>query len=233
VAADRHSEAEDATLLNDPDEIARREAENGLKQFTLAIDIIRSYVKDAERSFKLRAGPILQLHQAALDGLHRLAGTFRNTPVKIHGSFHEPPEAAFVADEVQALCEYVNDNWDLSAVHLAAYVLWKMNWIHPFADGNGRTARAISYVVLSIKLDSLLPGTPTIPEQIAANKGPYYKALEDADRAWGSSKIDVSALEKLLADMLAQQLLNAAKEATGEDLQLPDGPAPDRSVSAC
>lgn len=216
MVADRHSEAEDATLLSDLDEIARREAENGLRQFTLAIDIIRSYVKDAARPFKLRAGPILQLHHAALDGLHRLAGTFRNTPVKIHGSLHQPPEAAFVADEVQSLCEYVNENWNLSAAHLAAYVLWKMNWIHPFADGNGRTARAVSYVVLSIKLDGLLPGTPTIPEQIAANKEPYYKALEEADKAWSSGKVDVSALERLLADMLAQQLLNAAKEATGE-----------------
>lgn len=158
MAADRHSEAEDAALLSDPDEIARREAENGLRQFTLVLDIIRSHVKDAERPFKLRAGPIMQLHQAALDGLHRLAGTFRNTPVKIHGSLHQPPEPAFVADEVQALCEYINENWAKSAGHLAAYVLWKMNWIHPFADGNGRTARAVSYVVLSIKLDSLQRG---------------------------------------------------------------------------
>ena len=217
MAPDRHSEAEDAALLSDPDQIARREAENGLRQFTLALDIIRSHVKDAERPFNLRAGPILQLHRAALDGLHRLAGTFRNTPVKIHGSLHQPPEPAFVADEVQVLCEYVNDNWNKSAVHLAAFVLWKMNWIHPFADGNGRTARAVSYVVMSIKLDSLLPGTPTIPEQIAANKDPYYNALEEAHKAWASVKLDVSALEALLSDMLAQQLLNAAKEASGEN----------------
>ncbi len=217
MVADRHSEAEDATLLSDPDAIARREAENGLRQFTLALDIIRMHVKDAERPFKLRAGPILQLHQVALAGLHRLAGTFRNTPVKIHGSLHQPPEAAFVADEIQSLCEYVNGNWDKSAVHLAAYVLWKMNWIHPFADGNGRTARAVSYVVLSIKLDSLLPGTPTIPEQIAVDKDPYYKALEAADKAWAENKVDVSALEGLLGDMLAKQLLNAAKEAAGEN----------------
>jgi hypothetical protein len=70
---------------------------------------------------------------------------------------------------------------------------------------------------MSIKLDSLLPGTPTIPEQIAANKDPYYNALEEADKAWASGKLDVSALEALLSDMLAQQLLNAAKEASGEN----------------
>jgi Fic family protein len=217
LAEDRHSKAEVAQLLTDPDEIARREAENGLRQFKVAIDIIATYVKDQERPFKLRAGPILQLHQAALDGLHPLAGTFRNTAVTIGNSRHQPPEAAFVPDEVQLLCEYVNGNWSTkSAVHLAAYVLWKMNWIHPFADGNGRTARAISYVVLSIKLDSLLPGTPTIPEQIAANKQPYYKALEAADREWTHEKIDVSELETVIDAMLSRQLINAVKQASGE-----------------
>lgn len=218
MTGDRHSHAEDAQLLSDPDEIARREAENGLRQFTLALEIIRSHVKDHERPFKLRAGPILQLHKAALDGLHRLAGTFRNTPVEIKGSDHQPPHEAFVADEVQSMCEYVNENWnEKSATHLAAYVLWKMNWIHPFADGNGRTARTVSYVVQSIKLDSLLPGTPTIPEQIAMDKAPYYKALEAADAAWkASGQVDVSALEDMLNKMLATQLLNATKEASGE-----------------
>jgi Fic family protein len=90
-----------------------------------------------------------------------------------------------------------------------------MNWIHPFADGNGRTARAISYVALSIKLDSLLPGTPAIPDQIASDKRPYYHALEMADAAWTEDRIDVSALETLLGGMLAKQLLNATREAAG------------------
>ena len=112
------------------------------------------------------------------------------------------------------MCEYVNNHWqDKSALHLAAYVLWKLNWIHPFADGNGRTARDVSYVVLSIKLDSLLPGTTTIPDQIAQDKKPYYDALEKADAASVGGSIDVSGLEEMLGGMLAKQLLQAAKEA--------------------
>jgi Fic family protein len=101
-------------------------------------------------------------------------------------------------------------------VHLAAYVLWKLNWIHPFADGNGRTARAIAYVVLSIKLDSVLPGAPTIPEQIAGNKKPYYDALEAADKHLAGGEADVGDLEKMLDAMLSTQLLSAAREASGE-----------------
>ena len=204
-------------MLTDPDEIARREAENGIHQFNLALEIIRAYVKDPERPFRLRSNIILRLHKAALEGLHPLAGTWRNTPVKIGGSGHQPPEEAFVSEEVELMCNYVNEHWnDASAVHLCAYVLWKLNWIHPFADGNGRTARAVAYVVLSTKLDSLLPGSPSIPEQIAVDKSPYYKGLEKADTAWKDEKVDVSALENMLEGMLAKQLLSAAKEASGD-----------------
>lgn len=217
MSEERHSIADVAPVLTDEDEIARREAENGLKQFGLAVEINRNHVKDEERPFRLRSFIILQLHSAALEGLHPLAGTFRNTPVKIGGSKHKPPEAAMVAEEVEHLCQYVNDNWDkASAEHLAAYVLWRLNWIHAFADGNGRTARAVSYVVMNIKMQGLLPGTPTIPDQIASDKKPYYAALEKADEALvDHQKIDVTAFEDMLHGMLATQLLASVKEAKG------------------
>jgi Fic family protein len=215
VAGDRHSVAEQLDLITDPKEKARREAENGLRQFNLAVEIIRDHVKEAEKPFRLRSSTILRLHKEALDGIHLLAGTFRNTAVKIGGSGHQPVDAFLVPEETEHLCEYVNDNWDTgSALHLGAYVLWRVNWIHPFADGNGRTARTVSYVVLSIKLDGLLPGVPTIPDQIASDKNPYYEALEVADEAWKKTgKIDVSKLETMIGAMLAKQLLFAAQEA--------------------
>jgi Fic family protein len=217
VSGDRHSIAETPAVLSDPDEIARREAENGVRQFNLAIEIIRTHVKDSERPFRLRSSTVLRLHKAALDGLHPLAGTWRNTPVRIGGSGHQPPDEAFVSEEIERMCEYVNEHWtDSSALHLSAYVLWKLNWIHPFSDGNGRTARAVSYVVLSTKLDGLLPGAPTIPEQIAGDKKPYYDALEKADGSLKNGVIDVVPLEQMIEGMLARQLVSAAKEAAGE-----------------
>jgi len=217
MAGDRHSVAEQLDLITDPEARARREAENGARQYRIALDIIRTHVHDAERPFRLRSSLILRLHMEALDGIHMLAGTFRNTPVKIGGSGHEPVEAFMVAEETERICEYVNDNWPTkSALHLAAYVLWRLNWVHPFADGNGRTARTVSYVVLSIKLDSLLPGVPTIPDQIAGDKTPYYVALEAADLAWkAKQEVDVSQLETMLEGMLAKQLVAAVSSAGG------------------
>lgn len=66
---------------------------------------------------------------------------------------------------VEELCDYVNNNWEqASAIHLASYVMWRLNWIHPFTDGNGRTSRILPYVVLSAKINGVLPGTPQIPD---------------------------------------------------------------------
>lgn len=213
--AQRNTTSAHVDVASDPDELARREAENGLRQADLALEVIRTHVRDRERPFKLRSSLLLQLHEVAMKGVHPLAGTFRNSPVKIGGSQHQPPPHLSVADEVNDLCDYVNRNWcDRTAIHLCAYVLWKLNWIHPFADGNGRTARAVAYVILSVKLNSLLPGSKTIPDQIADDKSPYYDALENADLALKQrGEIDVSALEQMLSAMFAKQLLAAIDEA--------------------
>ena len=218
MTGDRHSFTEARELITDPDEVARRETENGVRQFELALEAIRTHVKEKDRPFRLRPSLILQLNEAALRGIHPLAGTFRNTTIQISKSKHIPPEPFMVSEEVGFLCDYVNGKWaEANVLHLGAYVLWRLNWIHPFADGNGRTSRAVSYVVMSIKLDSILPGTPTIPEQIAADKGPYYDALEAADAAWREREaVDVSILETMLEGMLARQLLHAANEAAGK-----------------
>ncbi|WP_024587281.1 Fic family protein [Aliihoeflea sp. 2WW] len=215
MSGDRHSRADPVELITDPEEKARREAENGVRQFKEALGIIRANIKTGDGSqFKLTQALLLRLQQKALDGIHPLAGTYRNTPVYIDKSNHIPPPHTDVPDLVSDMCGYVNNNWHMSAIHLAAYILWRMNWIHPFADGNGRTARVVSYVVLSVKLDSLLPGTPTIPDLIAADKAPYYSALEGADDSWKREIVAVADMEAMLEGMLAQQLLSATQEAS-------------------
>lgn len=94
--------------------------------------------------------------------------------------------------------------------------MWRLNGIHPFTDGNGRTSRIASYVVLCVKLNALMPGTPEIPEQITENRDPYFEALEAADASWkGMQVIDVSALELLLARLFEVQLQSAIRQAGG------------------
>jgi Fic family protein len=213
VSEDRHSEAETPELITDPIERAKREAENGVRQTRETLAIIASAIT-SDRPFRLTQKVILDLHEKALEGIHPLAGTYRNTQVSIGLSRHRPPHHSDVPDLVGEMCSYVNEHWeDRSSAHLAGYVLWRINWIHPFADGNGRTARAISYLVLSVAMKSILPGTPTIPDQIASNKKPYYDELEKADASWRNGSLAIASLEDMLEGLLAIQLLNAVKKA--------------------
>lgn len=169
----------------------------------------------------------MELNRLAVDGLIKSAGSLRNAPIEILGSKHEPPPWQDVAGLIDDMCDYVNDSHGKSPIHLASYVMWRLNWIHPFADGNGRTSRAASYYVLCVGLGQLLPGPRTIPERIASKKPPYWKALEAADRAWEANQVDVSSMEELLKGLLAAQLLDVHKLANGEPLDpLPEPPGP-------
>jgi hypothetical protein len=63
---------------------------------------------------------------------------------------------------------------------------------------------------------AILPGTPTIPDQIVDNRNPYFEALDAADAAYRDGKIDVSKMETLLAALLAKQLAGFYQAAGGK-----------------
>jgi Fic family protein len=218
----RHSKALDADLIPDPAERAKAEARNGLRQFDRAMEMLEYWLAPPERTFRLRLSTILDLHRVALEGISAYAGNFRPAGVKIEGSRHEPVGAHLVPERIEEMCDYVNDNFQTkSAIHLAAYIMWRLNWIHPFADGNGRTSRTLSYLVMCIRLRERLPGSRTIPEQIVKNRAPYFEALDAADEAAREGRIDVGKMEVLLESLLAAQLLSvveraASSQKTGE-----------------
>ena len=160
----RHSRALEVELIADPAERARQEARNGLRQFDHVIEAIEFWLQPERKPFKLRPSAILTLNRIALEGINALAGVLRPGPVEIVGSKHVPPPPHLVPELVEQMCDYINDNVvKNSPIHLSAYAMWRMNWIHPFNDGNGRTARVVSYLVLCVCLGTRLPGTMTIP----------------------------------------------------------------------
>jgi Fic family protein len=210
---DRHSIAAEPSLISDPIEEARRESENAIAQFDRVLDLIDDVVR-AERPFRLRTSMILDLHRIALDGLSSYAGNFRPSDVSIGQSKHKPPAAHLVPGLIEEMCDWVMDHFESDqALQLCAYVMWRLNWIHPFTDGNGRTSRALAYFVLCAKIGYRLPGHETVPEQIAANKAPYYQALERVDEQFAQGIHDLRALEELLDQCLAKQLLSAYEDA--------------------
>src|SRR5262249_47685413 len=93
-------------------------------------------------------------------------------------------------------------------------------WIHPFADGNGRTSRITSYVELTIRTGYILPGSPSIPDQIVSDRSGYFHALDQADEEYRAGSLDVTAMEDLLGGMLARQLTGLYRSTGGK---LPPG----------
>ena len=214
---DRHSRAETAEVVKDKAAVAKQEAANAVLQ----AQRVRDYILDAldGKPFKLRPSTLLDLNRCAIQGLDAYAGNWRPAGIEIGESKHVPPDGHLVAELVEELCDYVNDNWAArSAVHSSAFVMWRLNWIHPFTDGNGRTSRATSYLVLCVHSNMLFPGEMSISEQIVANKGPYYDALEDADARYvvGEPFREdvVEAMENLVGAALAVQAHHAFEGAT-------------------
>ncbi len=215
VVVERKSEAEIPPLIVDPQALAEKEAENAVAQFDWAMDEVGRWIQ--HRRPTLRVSMLLDLHRKAMEGIDRYAGLFRPASVEINGSNHEPVEGSEVPRYVEEMLDYLIANWESkTATHLAAYVMWRLNWIHPFADGNGRTSRILSYMVMCARLGYRLPGSNTIPEQISEYKEPYYDALEASDREYASGKVDVSEMENLLESYLAKQLVEVQSAATGK-----------------
>jgi Fic family protein len=158
----RDSEASEPELIGEPKKKAEAEARNGLRQYDAGIKAIQTALDRG--TFKLRPSLILGLHREALNGISSYAGNYRPAGVQIQGSKHQPPGAHLVPELIEDLCDYVNEKWtEATPIHLASYVMWRLNWVHPFADGNGRTARITSYVVLSIRPATCCPALPLFP----------------------------------------------------------------------
>jgi hypothetical protein len=70
-----------------------------------------------------------------------------------------------------------------------------------------------------MKMGGRVPGTRTIPDLIAENKQPYYDALEAADEIWSTQQtIELTQLEEVLGNLLAEQLVSALEEASGRSI---------------
>jgi Fic family protein len=134
---------------------------------------------------------ILEVHRRLMapTPLATVAGRVRTEQNWIGSSSFNPFSAAFVPpppEEVPALlddlCKFCNDA-SLPAVAQAAIAHAQFETIHPFADGNGRTGRALVHMVL--KRRSLITRTVAPVSLILATRAQDYVAALQATRFEG------------------------------------------------
>lgn len=161
---------------------------------------------------------IVEMHQILLaDSAPEIAGVLRGAQVWIGGSDYSPAGAMFVPPHQRHLTELMADlgefmaRDDLPALAQAAIAHAQFETIHPFADGNGRTGRALVHVVLrerGLTTSSALPLSAGLLTDTAA----YFAALDayrggDVDRIvqlFARAAIDVAERGSwLVAELVA------------------------------
>ncbi len=98
------------------------------------------------------AGPesfLRQINKMILNGIDKMAGDYRNCPVKISGVDFTPPDSPSVPFLMRQLGDEIKEGpINRSGLEFATAIHTKFVFIHPFADGNGRTARLFMNALL-------------------------------------------------------------------------------------
>ncbi|MBI3190762.1 Fic family protein [archaeon] len=120
---------------------------------------------------------IKKLNGLVLDKIYEdEKGRYRTTNVRILGAIKSPPQAEKVPRFMGNFIEYITKNPDsLNAIEMAAVMHYKLVEIHPFPDGNGRTARLLMNLFL------MKHGYP-ITIILKNDRKKYYRTLKESDK---------------------------------------------------
>ncbi len=189
---------------DNPELYRKIQEQNLLRQYDLLSNCVEIGLEKGIEAFDKYT--LWALNYAAVANIAQFGGRYREEPIYV-GS-HTPPHYKDVPNLMDRFFSLIHENWTIQdhPTLLPAYALWRLNWIHPFVEGNGRTARAACYYLMCLRQGRLLPGKKIVPERIRENREPYYAALKAADRAWEQSHFDVSELAAYLEKLLIQQL---------------------------
>jgi Fic family protein len=149
-----------------------------------------------------RSRDLLLAHRSMMDGLIEDAGRYRSKAVGVfQGSHvaHVAPAAKRVGPLVEQLFEFVRRATSTHPLVNAAVTHYKLEFIHPFSDGNGRMGRLWQHVML-VRFHSLFEHVP-VESIIHARQEEYYRVLGACDRAGNSTAFVEFALESVLGSV--------------------------------
>lgn len=159
----------------------RERDEREVKDYFMALDFLDVLVKHNTSSIKEKDVQIL--HGLVMEGKEKPT-PYRDGQNVIRDSgsgaiVYMPPEAKDVPDLMNELITWVNRQMDMAelpAPMVAAIAHYQFATIHPYYDGNGRTARLLTNLILH-KSGYGLKGIYSLEEYYARNLQAYYQAL--------------------------------------------------------
>lgn len=125
---------------DDPTLYTKIQEQNLLRQYDLLSNCIEIGLRKGIESFDKYT--LWALNYAAVSNICQLGGRYREGPIRVGN--HVPPHFKDVPNLMDSFFSVIHENWTIfeHPTALAAFALWNLNWIHPFIEGNGRTAQA-------------------------------------------------------------------------------------------
>lgn len=138
--------------------------------------------------FAWSSGLMLDVHRIAMGASERAgAGRFRSGPVFVVGTagnvIYSAPTASAVPELVDEYCAWLNEHPDLPAPVAAAVSHATIAGIHPFSDGNGRTARILAMLAM-VRGGFTIPEFTSLEEWWGAHLRSYYGAFACLGTQW-------------------------------------------------
>lgn len=153
--------------------------DNLARQYSFLSSLIGASVRVRNR--ELSEGVIKSLQFHAVACLDCPAGSYRKTAVTVGD--YVPPAHEHVPELMRDFVQAVNQRWAvMDPFGLSAYCLWQINRIHPFVNGNGRTARALCHYVFCAMIGGEAGADGVfLPELIRNNRPEYVDLLKACD----------------------------------------------------
>ena len=206
-----------------------------------------SFIDDNIESIDIKKLFTSELHKHIVNGLtpppygegDKTPGLYRNYNIGISNSTHKPPDPFLIDGYMDGLFNFISDNhsskYDLLKTAIAHH---RFVWIHPFANGNGRTVRLFTYAMLVKQGFNVNLGRIVNPTAIFCNdRDLYYKYLSKADTGtkkgileWSEYvlsglKTEIEKIDKLLdykylsKNILSKSLLYSKENGQINDLE--------------
>lgn len=140
---------------------------------------------------------LLKAHKILMNDLTKEAGTFRSSGVGIFAGenlIHMAPPASFVPEQISQLLLWAKDS-EVHPLIKSCVFHYEFEFIHPFADGNGRMGRMWQTLIL-YKWKSLFGWLP-VDSLVKDRQDNYYKVLGECDKAADSVKFIEFMLESI------------------------------------
>jgi len=155
-----------------------------------AIDFIKDWAKQKKSHQFISENDIKAIHKIILTGIDdQWAGKYRQTAVFIKGTEVEFPDYRQVHHQMVEFIQWLESQQNIHPVKVAADAHFKFVSIHPFIDGNGRVARLLMNLILTLNSypTAVIRNEERIEYLEAVNKGqtkkdllPFYNLIETA-----------------------------------------------------